>query len=568
MIRMIPYFMVLVVLAGGAWWVVSTSRQEHQRITATTVQESPGSRTYFIDQQSGDDGNPGTAETSPWKTLAPVRRATLKPGDQVLLRRGQEWRESLELRSSGTAESPIVIGAYGDGAPPALRGSDIFNTPSDWHRDDEGRWYLSNLTHPPGMLLHDGQHGTRRTSRDDLTAPWDFYFDRARKRLYVHLDQNPAEGAAVIEIPVREFVIGPLEADHITFRELELGHGRNITLLAWDSDGLRVEGCHFSGSPGNHIQFQLGSNDGVVVDSTFDDWNLLHKRAYAIQVIAEQSGPVDIAGCTFTASQPGGGEDHAAIMNDYNGWVRTVEHCTFLGNNGALADEGVVIWRPAATATTVQIRDNRFSELGGTAIMIQELEHYGATPKIAVLRNRIENVCLGDDLDKEALRARQFGAASDVLIAYNLINGTAAGQYPHVGIGIQEAEGLTVANNLIRGVDSGILVKQAVSGLVLRNNLLVENRGWGLEFTASSTGVDSDYNGYFRNAGGDGAGLVAEAHSVYADPRLSGEFGLTSGSPLIDAGMPLPELQQDLALREVPQGVAPDIGVLEFVPTP
>ncbi len=566
--RALPYLLIVIVLAIGVGWVLSTMQQERERVIVAESVAFEGSRTYYVDQEIGRDGNPGNSPEAPWRTLSAVRRAPLRPADQVLLRRGQIWRASLDVAQSGTAEQPIVIGAYGEGAPPALRGSNTFDTPAEWHRDAEGRWYLLGITHPPGMLIHDGAHGTRRSAREDLSAPWDFYFDQARKRLYVHLDRNPAESASTIEIPVREFVIGPLEADHITFRQLDMGHGRNITLLAWDSDGLRVEECHFSGSPGNHIQFQHGSNDGVVADSTFDDWNLLHQRAYAIQVIAEQSGPVDISGCTFTATLQGGGDDHAAIMNDYNGWVRTVEGCTFVGNNGALADEGVVIWRPAATATSVRITDNSFSGLGGTAIMVQELEHYGARLQVAVLRNHIENVCLGDDLDKEALRVRQFSAASEVLVAYNQIHGTGPGQHPHAGIGVQEARGLTLANNLVRGADTGILVKQSVSELVVRNNLLMENRGPGLAVQSGGTGIDSDYNGYFQNAGGDSTGLAPESHSVFDDPKLSEHFGPTPGSPLIDAGEALSALHEGSSAPAAPHGAAPDIGSREFVPSP
>src|SRR5262249_51039634 len=63
---------------------------------------------YYVDGTAGSDANPGT-QALPWKTLAKVGAATLRPGQAVGLRRGQVWRESLILRNSGTVTAPILL---------------------------------------------------------------------------------------------------------------------------------------------------------------------------------------------------------------------------------------------------------------------------------------------------------------------------------------------------------------------------------------------------------------------------------------------------------------------------
>jgi parallel beta-helix repeat protein len=89
--------------------------------------------TYYVDSSSGKDtwsgrqSAPVTAPSSdgPWQTLARVQAAALAPGDRVLLKCSQTWREPLVISSSGTAASPITIGAYPSGCstPPAIDGS-------------------------------------------------------------------------------------------------------------------------------------------------------------------------------------------------------------------------------------------------------------------------------------------------------------------------------------------------------------------------------------------------------------------------------------------------------------
>lgn len=60
---------------------------------------------------------------APFQTLVKINSLTLQPGDQVLFRRGDTFRGTLQIRQSGTSGQPIVIDAYGSGNRPVLAAS-------------------------------------------------------------------------------------------------------------------------------------------------------------------------------------------------------------------------------------------------------------------------------------------------------------------------------------------------------------------------------------------------------------------------------------------------------------
>jgi len=86
---------------------------------------------YYV-STAGADSNAGTA-ASPWRTLARVSSATLRPGDRVLLRGGDTFSGSLliDQDDAGTATAPVLITSYDSGlatiAPSAGAGIYAYN---------------------------------------------------------------------------------------------------------------------------------------------------------------------------------------------------------------------------------------------------------------------------------------------------------------------------------------------------------------------------------------------------------------------------------------------------------
>lgn len=111
-----------------------------QTTSTITVYESGSLKnsTYHVSAAIGNDNWSGlhhepigcdellqNCTDGPWKTLDKVNEMTklsnsFQPGDQILLKRGEVWFDNFRMRKGGTAESHIVIGAYGDGVLPKL----------------------------------------------------------------------------------------------------------------------------------------------------------------------------------------------------------------------------------------------------------------------------------------------------------------------------------------------------------------------------------------------------------------------------------------------------------------
>ena len=72
------------------------------------------------------DGNDTTgdgSETNPWKTISKVNSMSFKPGDAILFKKGDVWREQLTISSSGNSTDLITFDAYGSGNKPVIDAS-------------------------------------------------------------------------------------------------------------------------------------------------------------------------------------------------------------------------------------------------------------------------------------------------------------------------------------------------------------------------------------------------------------------------------------------------------------
>lgn len=70
--------------------------------------------TYYVDSVNGLDGNSGTSAGEAWQTLEKASSMTYSAGDKILFKAGGVYTGSFQAKGSGTAENPVVMGAYGD----------------------------------------------------------------------------------------------------------------------------------------------------------------------------------------------------------------------------------------------------------------------------------------------------------------------------------------------------------------------------------------------------------------------------------------------------------------------
>src|SRR4030042_5735465 len=84
--------------------------------------------TYYVDASHPNDLSNGLTLETAWKTINKVNKSSFLPGDNILFKRGEIWREQLTVSSSGTNGNPIIFGAYGSGNNPIIMGSTKIQT--------------------------------------------------------------------------------------------------------------------------------------------------------------------------------------------------------------------------------------------------------------------------------------------------------------------------------------------------------------------------------------------------------------------------------------------------------
>jgi len=138
---------------------IAEIRNTKGTVTATGI-------TYYVSNSTGNDDNDGLSPDTAWKTLQKVTRSEnlLKPGDAVLFKRGDLWRERV------TFYGGVTYSAYGEGAKPTFYGSPENGTGADKWKLVEGTehiWeYITPMTDVGLVVLNADMEGTIWTDRE------------------------------------------------------------------------------------------------------------------------------------------------------------------------------------------------------------------------------------------------------------------------------------------------------------------------------------------------------------------------------------------------------------------
>ena len=101
--------------------------------------------TYYVSQSTGNDNAAGTAATTAWKTLTKASSIEYKPGDSILLKKGDTWNEELTPKGSGTPEKPILISSYGQGNKPIIDREDFKQDRTGIRLDNKGGYKILGI---------------------------------------------------------------------------------------------------------------------------------------------------------------------------------------------------------------------------------------------------------------------------------------------------------------------------------------------------------------------------------------------------------------------------------------
>ena len=137
---------------------------------------------YYVDSTNGSDDNSGRSASAAWKTLEKAASNEYAAGDKLLLKAGEIFDGSFDAKGSGTAQTPITFGAYGD--TQAL-GKPIVRTDEDvilFRLHNVSGWTVENIefTAPNGKGMYitaDGSGMTTEITVKDCVFH-DIYFQR------------------------------------------------------------------------------------------------------------------------------------------------------------------------------------------------------------------------------------------------------------------------------------------------------------------------------------------------------------------------------------------------------
>lgn len=93
-----------------------------RRTAGSTTAQNPYNEKYYYIDTAGDNRNSGHSPAEAWKDFTPLNELKLGPGNKVLLKRGCEWNQRLNLHARGTEGNFAEIAAYGSGnARPVIK---------------------------------------------------------------------------------------------------------------------------------------------------------------------------------------------------------------------------------------------------------------------------------------------------------------------------------------------------------------------------------------------------------------------------------------------------------------
>jgi len=239
--------------------------------------------TYYVDATNGNDNNSGTSSSAAWKTIAKVNKASFVPGDYILFKRGQVWREMLLVPSSGSSGNPITFGAYGSGDNPLILGSDDYDDPSKWTSLGSNKWATASgsFTSKVNMVWYNTTSSpklcTPVSNEADLNTNWEFWYDSTNDRIVLYHDVgNPADQTNGLEIGKRIICIGSGSSrSYITIE------GINVKFANWD--GIRFLqtpiaitiknlNANYNGQRGIDIEY----GDDILIDNVIADHNVFY----------------------------------------------------------------------------------------------------------------------------------------------------------------------------------------------------------------------------------------------------------------------------------------------------
>ena len=519
-----------------------------------TQQFASAQTSYFIDAVNGSDANSGRSESLAWKTISKVNRSVFLPGEKVLFRRSQSWRENLVIPSSGAAGNHIIFGSYGLGAKPIINGSVVS---MGWALNSAAI-YQAVFANPPRVVVEDNTLLTYVDFDTDVATTFsgatagcfavngDTAFVWARDgadpdthTMQVAYASNENTGAGIL-IQGRSYVtIDGLTVCNTAYR------GVDVELSTTPASNVVIKNCTVfnAGDVGINLQ---GADAAKVLSSCTVTYDTVYQSR--------------IHGIILTYQVTKSTISHNLVYN--NSWNLPLRYhgiSSWAANNTAYPDSNTFEYNTIYGTCSMLPA----STLEGTGIQMDDYTHNS----IVQYNTAYNNAGAGFVIYK----------STNNTIRYNVAYHNGKGFWS----GDTNATGNVYNNTFFGNIGSGIDLQSTHGVMNIKNNIIAQNGNPEIDiFTTGVTKKDtSDYNLVYHSAGGNfiwwggfvprtWAGYLSasglDAHSVNADPLFTDtaahDFRLRSGSPAINAGTSL-GYTRDLGGNSIDS--IPDIGAYE-----
>jgi hypothetical protein len=531
---------------------------------------------YYVDATLGNDSYNGLyptfegASNGPWKTISKVNSMSFNPGDSILFKRNETWRERLNVAASGSSGSPITFGAYGSGSNPLILGSEeVIGVAGDWADQGDNVWKRALATECKVVIFDSTNFGV-----EDATPDAQYEWDWVTNELFVYSVGNPTGYYTSIEASQRAYCIyvGTGGArDYITIDGIDSKAAGTFNIF-FQTGSTNPEVKNLTSSYSRQVGVYLqGANGAFNIDNVTTEYTGSH----GIAAIDQTAGTIQNCECSYWSCTT---STWYHALNIHGSSNLTIEYNHFhhintggtgggIGgdryNNCIIQYNEINNYYVAGIDVTGSTGEECYSN-----IVRYNLVHDGDTTMGCAIQVNV-NVGYTD-------------ATYDNEVYYNIIYNDKRGIML-----TGDVNGNKVYNNIIYNVTAeGLYLdtkdSKSPSNNILKNNIVHTAGGKLIMVDAGLFGdgnvadnncfYDSDFTNKFRYGGstystlGDWqSGTSQDANSINSDPLFvnapNDDFHLQPNSPCIDAGTNV-GLTQDFEGNPIIN--TPDIGAYEY----
>ncbi len=500
---------------------------------------------FYVDATNGEDTNSGTSPSEAWKTFSRVNSSTFVPGDRILFKRGEEWREQLTVSTSGSAGNPITFGAYGTGDDPIINGADLVTTWTGVSPGPANVWQAV-LASEPSQVFFDSERGIKESTLADLDSSKEWFSNSSV--LYVYSTSHPitefASPGVEVSVRTRTLLISAkhyVTVQHISFRHatisstgsILINNSSNITLdsvTLQGNDG--VAAIYIEGSGGSNTLQNCEVSDtqhdtsdwgaGVIVDGAagsnlVDNCILHHNRGEGIKVGHVTGSPNNTISNNEIYNNGGSGITVARSASTNN----IVEHNHVYENTQQFSDAFGIDFFQAGNSSIARynaVHDHKFISIDGGGMRLDGGDSPGVSRTGVVFYGNIIYT------DRKGLTLLNWDGGA----FYNnvIYNSSLYGVHLHGSV----SDSNVVKNNIVHTAGTHLIFNQDTTNSDINFNLYFLDGSTAFNWN----GIQSNFSGWRSNSGQD-ANSPPPTDPAFVD-AASDNFKLLPTSPAIDAG--------------------------------